>query len=65
MGLTQDKVNQIKSVAGDKNVIVLIADGHTLTGVLKEVTPEHIKLESAEDITYLTVDSIKALRIWK
>lgn len=63
MPLTQDKVQAIKNVAGDKDVIVLIEGGHIVTGVLSEVTPEHIKLTSKEETIYLTVDAIKALRI--
>ena len=65
MGLTTSKITAIKAIAGDKDVIVLLDAGHTVTGVIKEVTADHIKMESKDDTIFLTVDSIKALRIRK
>ncbi len=63
--LTNNEIQQIKTVAADKDVIILLEGGHTVTGIFKAVTADHIKLESKEDIIYLTPDSIKALRIRK
>jgi len=63
MPLTNDKIAAIKNIAGDKDVIILIEGGHVVSGVLSEVTSEHIKLEAREETVFLTVDCIKALRI--
>jgi formylmethanofuran dehydrogenase subunit E len=65
MPLSNDKVQAIKTCAAGKDVIILMEGGQTVTGILSEVTPEHVRLESKEDVTFLTTDVIKALRIRK
>ena len=65
MSLSIDNIQAIKTVALEKKVTVFMVDGHVISGVMKGVTTDTVRLESEYDVSYLMTSGIIGIRINK
>lgn len=65
MTLFKAEIDLIKTVARDKPVTIYTEDGYTLSGVFYDAREDHVRIETDQDITFVSTSSITAIQIRK